>query len=113
MTNKKLEKGSEYEKYDADGDGIVTDDEIAVSERLQHLSVMHEKADAQRNMCWLALLGMLLYPSLVVFCDMLGLDKASTVLGDMSSIYFVSVGGLISVWFGSVAYTNTNTKNGK
>ena len=111
MTNKKLEKGSEYEKYDADGDGIVTDDEIAVSERLQHLSVMHEKADAQRNMCWLALLGMLLYPSLVVFCDMLGLDKASTVLGDMSSIYFVSVGGLISVWFGSVAYTNT--KNGK
>ena len=109
MTNKKLEKGSEYEKYDADGDGIVTDDEIAVSERLQHLSVMHEKADAQRNMCWLALLGMLLYPSLVVFCDMLGLDKASTVLGDMSSIYFVSVGGLISVWFGSVAYTNTKT----
>tara|TARA_Y100001963_G_scaffold49329_1_gene69253 strand:+ start:519 stop:854 length:336 start_codon:yes stop_codon:yes gene_type:complete len=111
MTNKKLEKGSEYEKYDADGDGIVTDDEIAVSERLQHLSVMHEKADAQRNMCWLALLGMLLYPSLVVFCDLLGLEKASTVLGDMSSIYFVSVGGLISVWFGSVAYTNT--KNGK
>ena len=107
MTNKKLEKGSEYEKYDADGDGIVTDDEIAVSERLQHLSVMHEKADAQRNMCWLALLGMLLYPSLVVFCDLLGLEKASTVLGDMSSIYFVSVGGLISVWFGSVAYTNT------
>ena len=111
MTNKKLEKGSEYEKYDADGDGIVTDDEIAVSERLQHLSVMQEKADAQRNMCWLALLGMLLYPSLVVFCDLLGLEKASTVLGDMSSIYFVSVGGLISVWFGSVAYTNT--KNGK
>jgi hypothetical protein len=111
MTNKKLEKGSEYEKYDADGDGIVTDDEIAVSERLQQLSVMHEKADAQRNMCWLALLGMLLYPSLVVFCDLLGLEKASTVLGDMSSIYFVSVGGLISVWFGSVAYTNT--KNGK
>tara|TARA_Y100001951_G_scaffold85248_1_gene75068 strand:- start:239 stop:577 length:339 start_codon:yes stop_codon:yes gene_type:complete len=108
---KKLEEHSEYAQYDVDGDGVVSDDEIAVSERLQRLMVMHEKADAQKNMCWLALLGMLLYPALVVFCDLLGLEKASTVLGDMSSIYFVSVGGLISFWFGSVAYTNT--KNGK
>jgi len=41
---------------------------------------------------------------------MLNLDKAATVLGDMSSIYFVSVGGIISVWFGSIAYQKT--KNG-
>ena len=37
--------------------------------------------------------------------------KAAELLEAMSSIYFVSVGGLVSVWFGSVAYTNT--KNGK
>jgi len=111
MTNKKLEKGSEYEKYDADGDGIVTDDEIAVSERLQHLSVMHEKADAQRNMCWLALLGMLLYPSLVVFCDLLKLQQAAEILGSMASVYYVAVAGLVSVWFSAQAWSNT--KNGK
>ena len=110
---KRLEDNSEYAMYDVDGDGTVSDEELAMSERMQNLSVMHEKADAQRNMCWLALLGMLLYPSLVVFCDMLGLEKASTVLGDMSSIYFVSVGGVISVWFGSVAYTNTKNGGGK
>ena len=111
MTNKKLEKGSEYEKYDADGDGIVTDDEIAVSERLQQLSVMHEKADAQRNMCWLALLGMLLYPSLVVFCDLLKLQQAAEILGSMASVYYVAVAGLVSVWFSAQAWSNT--KNGK
>ena len=61
-------------------------------------------------MCWLALLGMLLYPALVVLCDLLGLDKAAELLEAMSSIYFVSVGGLISVWFGSIAYQKT--KNG-
>jgi len=108
---KKLEEHSEYAQYDVDGDGVVSDDEIAVSEKLQRLMVMHEKADAQKNMCWLALLGMLLYPALVVLCDLLNLDKAAELLEAMSSIYFVSVGGLISVWFGSVAYTNT--KNGK
>ena len=107
---KKLEENSEFAMYDVDGDGTVSDDELAMSERMQELSVLHEKADAQKNMCWLALLGMLLYPALVVLCDLLGLDKAAELLEAMSSIYFVSVGGLISVWFGSVAYTNT--KNG-
>ena len=100
-----------HSPHDVDGDGTVSAEEIAMSERMQNLSVMHEKADAPRNMCWLALLGMLLYPSLVVVCDLLGLDKAATVLGDMSSIYFVSVGGLISVWFGAQAYQKT--QNGK
>ena len=107
---KKLEENSEFAMYDVDGDGSVSDDELAMSERMQNLSVMHEKADAQKQMCWLGLLGMLLYPSLVVICDLLGLENAASVLSDMSGIYFVSIGGMISVWFGSVAYTNT--KNG-
>ena len=107
---KKLEEHSEFAMYDVDGDGTVSDEELAMSERMQELSVLHEKADAQKNMCWLALLGMLLYPALVVLCDLLGLDKAAELLEAMSSIYFVSVGGLICVWFGSIAYQKT--KNG-
>ena len=110
MAPKKLEEHSEFAMYDVDGDGTVSDEELAMSERMQELSVLHEKADAQKQMCWLALLGMLLYPALVVLCDLLGLDKAAELLEAMSSIYFVSVGGLISVWFGSIAYQKT--KNG-
>ena len=72
MAPKKLESDSVYAKYATDGDGVVSDVELSMSERLQKLEVMHEKADAQKNMCWLALLGMLLYPSLVVISDMLG-----------------------------------------
>ena len=110
MAAKKLEENSEFAMQDVDGDGTGSDEELAMSERMQELSVLHEKADAQKNMCWLALLGMLLYPALVVLCDLLGLDKAAELLEAMSSIYFVSVGGLISVWFGSIAYQKT--KNG-
>ena len=110
MSPKQLEPDSEYARYDADGDGIVSDQELEMTAQLQQLEATHEKADAQRQMCFLALLGMLLYPTLVVVCDLLGLDKAASILGDMSSIYFVSVGGLISVWFGAQAYTKNNGK---
>ena len=33
MIQKKLQKGSNYNKYDLDGDGIVDDDELAAKER--------------------------------------------------------------------------------
>ena len=34
MTQKKLQPKSEYEKYDIDGDGIVTDEELAHAEEI-------------------------------------------------------------------------------
>jgi len=33
MAAKKLEDGSDYAEYDADGDGVVTDDELETSKR--------------------------------------------------------------------------------
>tara|TARA_R110002020_G_scaffold448458_1_gene661287 strand:+ start:237 stop:578 length:342 start_codon:yes stop_codon:yes gene_type:complete len=113
MNAKRLEPDSDYAKYDQDGDGVVSDNELAMSEKLQQLEIQNDRADAQKNMCWLALLGMLLYPSLVVICDFLGLDKAAELLEAMSSIYFVSVGGVVSVWFSAQAYTNTKNGNSK
>ena len=113
MNAKRLEPDSDYAKYDQDGDGGVSDNELAMSEKLQQLEIQNDRADAQKNMCWLALLGMLLYPSLVVICDFLGLDKAAELLEAMSSIYFVSVGGVVSVWFSAQAYTNTKNGNSK
>jgi len=114
LTPKQLEPGSSYAQYDTDGDGVVSDEEIAASERLQSLEIQNEKADAQKNMCWFALWGMLLYPSLVLISSYLELDKGADILGSMSSIYYISVAGVVSVWFGSQAYSSLkNGKNGK
>ena len=110
MNSKRLEAGSDYAKYDADGDGVVTDEELSMSERLQYLETQHEKADAQRNMCYISIAGMMLYPSLVVISYMLGLKQAAEILGAMSSIYYVSVAGLVSVWFSASAWSNRNGK---
>ena len=64
MAQKKLEKDSQYAKYDVDGDGVVTDEELDLDERMMRLENEDKKADAQRNMAWFALAGMLLYPAL-------------------------------------------------
>ena len=102
--SKHLEKDSEYAQYDTDGDGIVTDEELETSQHLQELKLAHDKADAQRSMAWFALFGMLLYPSLIVICSLIKLEQAAVILGDIASVYFVAIAGLVAAFFGASAW---------
>ena len=106
MAQKKLEPDSQYNKYDLDGDGIVTDEELAMEERMMRLENEDQKQDAQRYMAWFALWGMLLYPSMVVISILFGLEQAAKILGDMAAVYFVSVAGILAAFFGAQAWSS-------
>ena len=100
---KKLEAGSKYSNFDKDGDGVVTDEEFEMEEKLMRMENEDKKQDAQRNMAWFALSGMLLYPFAVVVAQWLGLEQAAKILGDMASVYFVSVAAIVAAFYGSQA----------
>ena len=111
MVEKKLEPGSKYAHLDKDGDGIVSDEEMMMEQKMIELEDMRsdmenedKKQDAQRNMAWFALFGMLLYPFAVVLANLIGLDQASQILGDMAATYFVSVAAIVAAFFGTQAY---------
>jgi hypothetical protein len=107
MAQKKLEPDSDYAKYDLDGDGVVTDEELEMDAKMMRLDNEDKKEDAQRYMAWFALFGMLLYPSLVVLSTFVGLDKAASILGDMAATYFVSVAAIVAAFFGKEAYVKS------
>jgi len=52
------------------------------------------------------LFGMLLYPSGIVITSFLKLDQAASILGDIASVYFISVSGLIAAFFGFQSWNN-------
>ena len=103
MAQKKLQKGSEYEKYDLDGDGIVSDEELAMEERMIDLENRDKKEDAQRTMAWYALGGMLLYPVCVILAVVFNIEQAAKILGDMAGVYFIAVAGIVAAFFGAQA----------
>jgi hypothetical protein len=112
-TPKTLENGSKYEKFDSDGDGVISDDELKQAEEINRIEFermqmenQDKREDAQRNMAWFALFGMLLYPVSVVAATWLGLDGGAGVLGDMAPTYFVSVAAIVAAFYGSQAYTS-------
>jgi len=105
---KTLQKDSKYAEYDGDGDGTVTDEEFDMDQKLVRLENEDKKSDAQRNMAWFALFGMLLYPFAVVLATWMGLQSAADILGNMAPTYFVSVAAIVAAFYAKEAFSNNN-----
>jgi len=68
-----------------------------------------QKEDAQRRMAWFSLWGMLLYPFSIFMTVYFGLDKAAEIIGDIASVYFVSVAAIVAAFFGKEAYVKSKS----
>ena len=90
---------------DANGDGHISAEEMAMDLEFKRKRLEDQDAmrDAQRNMAWFALFGMLLYPFAVVLAVLAGLDQAATVLGSMAPTYFVSVAAIVAAFYAKEA----------
>lgn len=108
-----IQENSSWAKADLDGDGEVTQKEIDLYERKVRFENEDKKEDAQRNMAWFALFGMLLYPFAVLLSNLLGLTTAANVLGDMAPTYFVSVAAIVAAFYGKEAYIKQKNKKDK
>lgn len=100
-------------KYDMEGNGKVSQEEMDVIERIIELESRKAKEEdrdkreeAMRRMTWFALFGMLLYPLTIMLTSWLGLDNAATIIGDIAPTYFVAISALVAAFFGAQAYTN-------
>jgi hypothetical protein len=115
---KTLENGSSFEHLDTDGDGIITDEEMARAKELaefEHKRKMLEnedkKEDQIRAMAWFALWGMLLYPLMILATSLLSLGDAATIIGDIAPTYFVAIAGLVAAFFGATAYMKKSSSD--
>ena len=92
-----------FEEADNNGDGSIEKHEwdlLLLEDKRRRIEDEDAHRDQTRKMAWFALWGMLLYPFGVVATGALGLDNASSIIGSMASIYFVSVAGVVSVFMG-------------
>ena len=49
---KKFQNKSEYDQYDVDGDGVVSDAELSAVRSIHEQETVEEKAHAQKHMAW-------------------------------------------------------------
>ena len=88
--------------YDLDKDGKLDAEEreIYLEDRRRRMEDEDAKRDAQRNMTWFALSGMVLYPAAILLCSLIGMETAAELIADIANIYVVSVSALVGAYFG-------------
>ena len=97
---KKFEAKSRYAQYDADGDGIVTDQELSRAGEMIELELREEKAEAQKRMAWVAIIAMCAYPLISLVIP----ESKLETWGSMSDMIFLSQASIVGMYFGAQAY---------
>jgi len=117
---KTLEPDSIFAHLDTDGDGIITDEEMARAKEIaefEHKRNMQEnedkKEDQIRAMAWFALWGMLLYPATILITSIIGQETAAQLISDIAPTYFVAIAGLVAAFFGAQAYSKGKAPEAK
>ena len=100
--SKKLQDNSQYNQYDADGDGVVSDEEIARAERLAELENKDQKEDQLRQMAWVAM-GSMVFFTIALFLPFLSVERL-TALDNLLSMFYIAQAGVVATFFGSSAY---------
>ena len=97
---KKFEAESKYKSYDADGDGVVSDEELARAKEFTDMELREEKAEAQKKMAWVAIIAMCAYPLISLHIP----ESKLQTWGSMSDMIFLSQASIVGMYFGAQAY---------
>ena len=107
MAQKKLEKGSAWEKLDTNDDGIITDDELKMKERLMRLENNDKKEDQQRYMVWFSAVSVTVF-IIILMLPIVPLDRVDH-LSNIAQTWVISNMGIIGAFIAS----NALKQNGK
>jgi hypothetical protein len=99
---KTLEENSAYEQYDIDGDGVVSDTELATVKAIHEAETQEEKADAQRRMAWISLGSMVVF-TIFVFLPIFP-DSRIKALADLFGLFYIGMAGVVGAYMGMTAY---------
>ena len=106
---------TEFEKADLDGDGVISQEEMAIylEDKRRRMEDDDAQRDAIRKMAWFSLIGLLVYPIGIAITSAIGMDNASKLIADIAPTYFASIAVLVSAFFGADALKGKSKKGDK
>jgi len=74
--------------FDVDGDGVITEAEVAMKERMLEIELREEKAESQKFMAWVAM-GMMIIFTIFLFTPMMS-DSRVSALADLLGLFYIA-----------------------
>ena len=88
--------------FDVDGDGKITEAEVAMKERMLEIELREEKAESQKKMAWVAMLMMIGFTGLL-FSNMISESRVSA-LAELLGLFYIAQTGVVAAYMGATAY---------
>jgi len=104
MAAKKLQVKSKYNEYDLDGDGIVSDEELANIKEIKETETALRKNLAQLRMARYTLIAMGLF-TFMMFMPFISIERINA-LSDISNLFYISGAGIVGAYMGTTAWMN-------
>ena len=99
---KNLEKNSKFNEYDEDGDGVVSDAELAHLKEIKETESILRKELAQLRMARYTLIAMGVFTA-VMFLPWVPLERVEA-MSDVSSLFYISGAGIVGAYMGVSAW---------
>ncbi len=99
---KKFQEGTEYAKYDLDGDGEITDEELEHAKEIRETERDLRKSLAQLRMARFTLIGMGLFTA-AMFTPWVTIERIEA-LSDISNLFYISGAGIVGAYMGTTAW---------
>ena len=103
---KKLQTSSKYNEYDLDGDGVVSDAELANMKEIKETETALRKNLAQLRMARYTLIAMGLF-TFMMFMPFISIERINA-LAEISSLFYISGAGIVGTYMGTSAYMAKN-----
>lgn len=97
---KKFQEKTKYEGYDVDGDGVITDAELAMAKEIKTEEAELRKLRAQRRMATATLIAMGVFTAAMFFVDL----ERVKALSDISNLFYISGAGIVGAYMGAQAW---------
>ena len=111
MTQKRLQKGSVWEKADTNGDDIVSDKELEIKERMILLENRDKKEDQQRWLVWFSAMTVTVF-IVVLMTPIIPIDRIDHLSG-IAEIWILSNMGIIGSFIGFNQLAKRGVKHGR
>jgi len=100
--SKKFQDDTAYAKYDLDGDGEITDEELEHAKEIRETERDLRKSLAQLRMARFTLIGMGVF-TIAMFTPWVPLERVEA-LSDISNLFYISGAGIVGAYMGTTAW---------
>lgn len=97
---KKFQEDTKYKGYDLDGDGVITDEELARAKEMKNEEAHLRKVKAQRRMATASLVSMGVFTAAMFFIPI----ERVEALSDISNLFYISGAGVVGAYMGATAW---------